>query len=190
MRAAGWAIAALMVAMPGVACADDGAPITVAPPAITPAGLFRLKPIAAPVDPKLRVNDPASMLRSGYGGALVDVFPFEGGKFHLSGGGRLFGRAGRPRGAGDPESMRYLPAQRGGALRVGRKFSPTMLVGYGRTVERGLAIGVDAGVTMGRMGATPDRFARLNRRRLDSIDGRGHRPGLNQLARVTALYRF
>jgi hypothetical protein len=129
------------------------------------------------------------MLKSGYGGSMVDLFPFEGGKFHVSGGGRLFGRAGRPR-ASDPESMRYMPSARAGSLRGGRRFTPALLVGYGHTVERGLALGVDAGMVMGRLGATPDRFGRLNRRRLDSVDGRGSPRPTNGLARVTALYRF
>lgn len=150
---------------------------------------YRLKPATAPADPTLRIDDPRSMLQTGFGGALTDLFPISGSKFHLSAGGRLFGRAGRPR-AAELEPLRPLPPFRAGMLRGGRKFSPTMLVGYGRTVERGLAFGFDAGVVMGKLGATPDRFGHFNRRRLESLDGRGGRRPMNQIARVTALYRF
>ncbi len=155
-----------------------------APPARV-ASPFRIVSAILSDDPSFRIDDPRSMLRSGYGGSMVDLFPFEGGKFHLSGGGHLFGRAGRPRPvAADPESLRYLQPFRAGALRAGRRFSPAMLVGYGRTVEQGLAIGIDAGLVMGRVGVTPDR---LTRHRLYANGARGR---MNELARVTALYRF
>ena len=181
-------MALLGLGAPELASAAEPAPTAVrlpAPPA-SAAG-FRLRPIAVPTRPALRLNGPGSMMQTGFGGALVDLFPFEGGKFHLSGGGRLFGRAGRPRG---PEiEPRPLQPFRAGTLRAGRR-SPAMLIGYGRTVEQGLALGIDAGVVLGRVGATPDRLGRLNRRRLDAIDGRGRRTPANGLARVTALYRF
>jgi hypothetical protein len=183
------AMALMGLGAPALATAAEPAPSAVRSPASPSGGAeFRLKPIALPANPALRLNGSRSMLQTGYGGALIDLFPFEGGKFHLSGGGKLFGRAGRPR-SPESEPLRPLQAFRAGSLRPGRR-SPAMLVGYGRTVEQGLALGVDAGLVMGRVGATPDRPGRLNRGRLDAIDGRGRRTPLNQLARVTALYRF
>lgn len=178
----------LAMSVAGAAMAEGPvATVTSATP-VASASPYRIKPALAPVDPTFRLGDPQARIQASYGGSMVDLFPFEGGKFHLSAGGRLFGRPGRARNA-DPESLRYLPAFRAGP-RMGRKFNPAMLVGYGRTVDQGLTFGIDAGMVMGRIGAMPDRFGRLNRRRLDSIDGRGRRTGMNQLARVTALYRF
>ena len=181
----------LAIALPGMACGAEPAPAigVGAPAAPKPSGEFRLKRMTAPTDPQLQVDAPQSIVRTGFGGSMMDLFPIAGEKLHISAGGRLFGRAGRPR-ASDPESMRYLPAFRGGFGRGGRRFSPAMLVGYGRTVDRGLALGVDAGVVMGKVGATPDRLGRLNRRRLESVDGRGRQTPMNEIARVTALYRF
>ncbi|WP_425230492.1 hypothetical protein [Sphingomonas sp.] len=181
------------------ASADAGAPATTttlmvatvhAPGAPSSSNFYRLKPVVTPANATFRINDPASMLRSGYGGALVDLFPFAGGKFHISAGPRMFGRPGRWRTI-EPETLRLLPAFRPGGPRMSRKFTPSMLVGYGRTVDRGLAFGVDAGFTMGRMGlSSTDRLGRLNRSRLTSLDARERRSGINQLMRVTALYRF
>ena len=182
------ALALAVMASSGTVSAQTAAVRLPAPAPRAPSDL-RLKPVTAPANPQLQLDGPQSMLKSGYGGSIVDLFPFEGGKFHISGGGRLFGRPGRPRSA-DPESMRYLPASRAGSLRSGRRLTPALLVGYGHTVERGLALGVDAGMVMGRLGAMPDRFGRLNRRRLDSVDGRGSRRPTNPIARMTALYRF
>ena len=189
MRASGLMVAAMVAGLTTAAHAGEPvATVAVRTISATVANPYRLKPATAPIDPTFRLDDPRAMVRSSYGGSMVDLFPFEGGKFHLSGGGKLFGRPGRARNA-DPESLRYLPAYRGGP-RTGRKFSPAMLLGYGRTVDHGLTFGVDAGMVMGRIGAMPDRFGRLNRRRLDSVDGRGRRSGMNEIGRVTALYRF
>lgn len=197
MRAAAILAMAAAASQPALA-ADEAAPVTPAlvraaaslpPQATSTASPFRFRrALAADSDPTFRVDDPASLLRSGYGGALVDLFPFEGGKFHLSGGSRLFGRAGRPRQI-QPESLRFLPSLRSGGPRTPRRFSPTMLVGYGQVVDQGFAVGVDAGLVMGRIGLAPDRLGRLARR-LDAGEGHGRRAGMNQLARVTALYRF
>lgn len=165
------------------------ASVAAATPLRPVASPYRLSIAAAPDLPSMRLDDPQSLLRRGYGGSMVDLYPFEDDNLHVSGGGKLFGRAGLSRLAwGDPESLRHLPSLRAGALR-GRRASPAMLVGYGRTVEQGLAFGVDAGIVMGRVGAAPERYGRLNRQRLDTLYG-SRRSGVNQLARVTALYRF
>ena len=181
--------AVMVTGVPAIAIAGASGPVVRASRAPAPPSDFRLKPVTVPVDPTLRVDDPRSMLRTGFGGAMVDLFPFEGGKFHVSGGGRLFNRPGQGR-VVEGEQLRPLQPFRNGMLRGGRRFSPAMLVGYGHIVDRGLALGIDAGAVMGRLGATPDRFGRLNRRRLESLDGRGRRTSLNEIARVTALYRF
>ena len=166
-------------------------PVTVRLPVAAPRAPaeLRLFPLADQSNPALRIDDPRSPLRSGFGGAMVDLFPIAGGKFHLSGGPRLFGRAGR-RLLVQPESLRLLPAFRG--LRSVRRFSPALLVGYGRTVERGLAFGIDAGLVMGRIVQTPDRLGRLNRARADAGLWRSgsRRERDNELVRMTALYRF
>ena len=176
-----------MMAGPGLAATPATVQMSAAP--AHAAAAFRLPTVIVPENPTFRVDDPRSMLRSGYGGAMVDLFPFEGGRFHFSAGPRLFGRGGRIH-ALTPENQLLLPAFRG--PRYTRRFSPALLVGYGRPVEAGLSLGVDVGMVMGRIAATPDRIGRLNRARADmAIErGGGRRGGGNQIARVTALYRF
>lgn len=181
-------VAALAIAATGSAGAEPLVTVRPPAPAPRPAAEFRLNSLADHTSPALRIDDPASRLRSGYGGSMVDLFPFEGGNFHLSGGPRLFGRAGRPRSV-EPENLRLLPGVRGGP-RLARRFTPALLVGYGRTVERGLALGIDAGLVMGRIMQMPDRVGRFNRGRLDAVVGRARLERDNALARMTALYRF
>lgn len=179
---------AWLVMAAGPALAASPATVSLRAP-VRPSAAFRLPTVAVPEHPTLRVDDPRSMLRTGFGGGVVDLFPFEGGKFHLSAGPRLFGRAGRPR-AVTPENLLLLPAFRG--PRYARRFSPALLVGYGRTVDRGLSFGVDAGMIVGRIAAAPDRMGRLNRSRADADlqrDGEG-RVRDNEVVRATALYRF
>lgn len=176
------------VAGAGPARADPPATVRLPDPGSRAAAAFRLRPLVVPSNPTFRIDDPRSSLRSGYGGSMVDLFPFAGGNFHFSGGPRLFGRAGRPR-LIEPENLRLLPSFRGGP-KLSRRLSPAMLVGYGHTVERGLTFGVDAGLVMGRVLQTPDRLGRLNRERADA-ESRGMRRGRdNEIARMTALYRF
>lgn len=181
-------VAALAVIVAGAAGAEPLVTVRPAAPAVRPAAELRLHSLPDHANPALRIDDPRSRLRSGYGGSMVDLFPFEGGNFHLSGGPRLFGRAGRPRSV-EPENLRLLPAFRGGP-RLARRISPALLAGYGRTVERGLALGVDAGMVMGRIMQAPDRSGRLNRGRLDTPAGRARPERDNMVARATALYRF
>lgn len=185
----GWATTATVLGamLPGVATAAEFAPATERPSSSRPSGDFRVRTIARDEHPELRVGDPRSPLRRGYGGSMIDLFPFAGGKFHLSAGSKLFGRAGRPR-ASVVESQRLLPGFRGPGR--GRRFSPAMLVGYGGTVDRGMALGVDAGVVMGRITPGGDRLGHLNREQLPSGVWRGRRDRVNEIARVTALYRF
>ena len=185
-----WATTLGCVAMGGSALA--AAPTTVQLPAATPhaPAEFRLKAIVAPANPIFQIDDPRSKLATGYGGALIDLFPIAGGKLHFSAGPRLFGRAGRPH-LLDSEPLRYLPAFRMPGLRASRRMAPAMLVGYGRPVESGLSLGVDAGVIIGKITPTPDRVGHLNASRVatDLDRGRPEQP-MNGLMRVTALYRF
>ena len=178
-------VAALAAMMAGPALAD---PPTTARLNARMVADFRLHSLPDHASRELRIDDPASKLRSGYGGSMVDLFPFEGGNFHVSGGPRLFGRTGRPRSV-EPQNLQYLPSGRGGP-RLARRFSPALLVGYGRTVERGLALGIDAGLVMGRIMQTPDHFGRANRRRLETVVGSARQGHDNALLRATALYRF
>ena len=180
-------VAALAVIATGSASAE---PLVTVRPVARPATDFRLHSLPDHSNPALRIDDPASKLRSGYGGSIVDLFPFAGGNFHFSAGPRLFGRAGRPRKI-DPESLLLLPAFRASGPRMSRRLAPAMLVGYGRTVDRGLAFGIDAGLIKGKITAVPDRVGRLNRSRVSGDLARGRaEPPMNQLIRMTALYRF
>ena len=188
MRAVGAAMALAAAGMSGAAFADDPVATARLPMQPASAAAFRLKTVTAPANPTFRLNGPDSVLRTGYAG-MFDLFPFQGGNFRVSGGSRLFSRTGRWRSV-EPESLQYLQPFRGGALRTSRKFRPALLVGYGRTVDRGLSLGIDAGLVKGKIGAMPDRMGRLNRQRLNEIGGRGMRPGMNELIRMTALYRF
>ena len=188
MRAAGAAVAMLVAGLSGAAFADDPIATVRLPVQPAPANAFRLKTVTAPANPTFRLNGPDSMLRTGYAG-MFDLFPFQGGNFRLSGGSRLFSRTGRWRSV-EPASLQHLQPFRAGSLRASRQFRPALLIGYGRTVDQGLSLGIDAGIVKGKIGATPDRMGRLNRQRLSEIGVRGMRPGMNELIRMTALYRF
>ena len=181
-----WAATVTMLGamLPGVATAADPASQPSAPPRI-PAE-FRVPTITRDAHPELRIDDPRSPLRRGFGGSMIDL-AIGGSNFHLSAGGKLFGRAGRPR-ASVVESQRLLPAYRGAGR--SRRFSPAMLIGYGGVVQPGLALGVDAGVVMGRITPGADRLSYLNREQLPTGAWRGRRDRINQIGRVTALYRF
>ena len=187
MRALALAIAMTVASVSGAALAEPL--VTVQLPAQpTTASAFRLRTVTVPVDRSFRLNAPDSVLHTGYAG-MFDLFPFEGGAFRISGGPRLFSSTGRWRSV-QPESLQYLQPFRYGSLRASRKFRPALLVGYGRTVDQGVSLGVDAGIVNGKIGTTPDRLGRLNRERLDALGGRAMRQGLNELVRMTALYRF
>ena len=191
MRQRAWTIiGTVAVAVSGTAGAAEPAAVRAPVAAKRPATGLRLKTLPTPGDPRLRIDDPRSQLRTGFGGSMVDLFPFEGGKFHLSAGPRLFGRAGRPRNV-EPESLNLLPSFRPGGLGGGggrrRGGTGAMLVGYGRTVDSGLALGVDTGVVMGRMMPPPPGAARMMRFQARSGGPSGQ---MNEVARATMLYRF
>ena len=188
MRAAILAVMAALAVIPCAAQADEPMTTVQLPEQPASARAFRLGTVTTPVNPTFRINGADSRLQSGYAG-MFDLFPFQGGAFRLSGGPRLWSRTGRFL-TTPPESLRYLQPFRSGSLRASRKFRPALLVGYGRTVEQGFSLGIDAGIVKGRIGTAPDRLGRLNRSRLEAIGGRAMRPGLNQLVRMTALYRF
>ena len=188
MRAAGVALAVALAGVSGMASADGPVATVTLPMQPGSASAFRLKTVVAPVDPTFRLDAPDSRLRSGYAG-MFDLFPFGGGNFRLSGGSRLFSRVGRFHSV-EPESLRYLQPFRAGSLRASRKFRPALLVGYGRTIDQGFSFGIDAGFVKGKIGTSPDRLGRLNRDRLDAMGGRALRGGMNELVRMTGLYRF
>lgn len=188
MRSLTLAIAVSAATMSGAALADMPTTTVQLPAQPATAAAFRLKTVNVPVNHNFRLGDPESKLQSGYAG-MFDLFPFQGGALRLSGGSRLWSRTGRWRSA-EPESLQYLQPFRAGSLRTSRKFRPALLVGYGRTVDQGFSLGFDAGIVKGKIGSTPDRLGRLNRSRLQEIGGRAMRPGMNQVMRMTALYRF
>ena len=153
---------------------------------------FRLPTVIAPADPTFKLDDPQSKLATGYGGSLINLFPFAGGKFHFSAGPRLFGAPGRP-GLLAPESLQYLPAFRGSGMRMSRRMAPAMMIGYGKPLLQGFSLGVDGGVIDGKIVQGPDRVGHFNRSRVDAQlagGGRGAPSAFNPLARLTALYRF
>lgn len=188
MRAAGIALAMMVAGAATAASAGEPVATVQLPMQPASAAAFRLKTVIAPIDPTFRLNDPDSMLKPGFAG-MFDLFAFGGGNFRLSGGSRLFSRVGRFR-TTEPESLRYLQPFRAGSLRASRKFRPALLVGYGRTFDQGFSFGIDAGLVKGRIGTSPDRLGHLNRQRLSEIGGRTMRGGMNELVRMTALYRF
>ena len=152
---------------------------------------FRLPTVIAPADPTFKVDDPASKFATGYGGSLINLFPFAGGKFHLSAGPRLFGNPGRPH-LLTPESLQYLPGLRPTGMLMRRRLAPAMLIGYGKPLMQGLSFGVDGGVVDGKIVQSPDRVGHFNITRANAELAGGHNdgPALNPIARVTALYRF
>jgi hypothetical protein len=127
------------------------------------------------------VDAPGGQLRTGFGNGQVELYPFAGSGFHLSAGGRLYGRTGRPR--NDNEQARLLAGTRGTGLRSGRRSSPAALVGIARNVGDGLALGVDGGAALGRLDNAPSRL------RLSGHEGGGD-GRVNEVGRVTMRYRF
>lgn len=182
-------MAAVMMGMAaGPALASPAASVTL--PTAAPNGAeFRLPTVVAPADHRFRLDDPQSRLGTGFGNAVVNLFPFAGGSFHLGAGPRLFGRPGRPH-LLTPESQLLLPGFRMPGMRQSRRLTPAFLVGFGKPVEQGLSLGIDAGFMKGKITQGPDRIGRLNRSRIDGALQRGRGPEMNELVRATALYRF
>ena len=136
---------------------------------------------AATAKPAPLVDAPGGQLRTGFGNSQVELYPFANSGFHLSAGGRLYGRTGRPR--TDNEQARLLAGPRGPGLRSGRRSSPAALVGIAREVGDGLAVGVDGGAALGRIDNAPGRLRLTGRE--SGGDGR-----VNEVGRVTMRYRF
>lgn len=132
-------------------------------------------------DPAVDVNNETSRLRKGFGGSMIDYFPFGGDGFHLSGGGRMISR---------PASLFRDPllyAPRGGGFRSSRRLTPAVMMGYSRQVDRGLTMGVEAGMMMGHLDSSYYSIVRPSRLgRLSSGDG----GATNQVARMTMAFRF
>jgi len=188
-RQAGRAVTTTIIGCCAASAAIGGEPARVAPPAHIRAiaSDARLGPAVPVLDHRLRLDDPAGQVRHGFGGTLVDLFPFESSRFHLSAGGRLFGRP-RANRALDERGLLATPRAGGGGMRSGgRRFAPALLMGIGEAAGGGVELGVDAGVVMG---PAMERGARMPRgARLGGSD-RGAPHGPNGIARMTVEYRF
>lgn len=178
-------VAGLMGCLAGVAAQAEpaGAPMAGRVTLLPMPGDFRLHTIA--LSPGTQVDDPGSRLRTGFGNAMVDLFPFGDGLFHLSAGTRLYGRARRPH-LSDPDRDRLLSGPRWMGPRFQRKSIPVAMMGIGHTVEHGLAFGLDTGVVFGELLSAPYRFGQSQRARMGMARG----SGINQLTRATMLFRF
>lgn len=181
-----FAMATMLLATPALAAP----PATVSlPPAAPHTTEFRLPTVVAPANHQFRLDDPQSKLGTGFGNAMVNIFPFAGGSFHFGAGPRLFGRTGRAH-LTTPASQLLLPGFRMPGMRSSRRMTPAMMVGFGKPLDDGLSFGIDAGFMKGRTVMGPDRVGRLNRSRIDGELRHGRGPEMNQLVRMTALYRF
>ncbi len=132
-------------------------------------------------DPAVDVNNEASRLRKGFGGSMIDYFPFGSDGFHLSSGGRMMSRLSSP----FHDQLLYAP--RGGGIRSSRRLTPAMMMGYSRQLQHGLTMGVEGGIVMGHLDNNyysvirPARSNRLNE---------GGRSNENPVARMTVAYSF
>ena len=132
-------------------------------------------------DPAVNIDNEASRLRKGFGGSMIDYFPFGIDGFHLSSGGRMTNRLSSP----FHDQLRYAP--RGVGLRSSRRLTPAMTMGYSRRLEHGLTMGVEGGMAMGHLDSNyysalrPVRSYRL---------GEGGRSTNNPVARMTLAYNF
>jgi len=130
----------------------------------------------------IRLDEPGGRWRRGIGGTLVNLLPFASNRFHVSAGGRLFGRArGNP--ALDERGLLSSPRIGGGARSGGRRFAPALLMGVDRQAGT-MSVGVDAGLVMG---AAMDRGMR-GLRGFRRAGGATAAP--NGIARITIGYRF
>ncbi|WP_174279731.1 hypothetical protein [Sphingomonas bacterium] len=182
-------LAMVTVGLAGPALAGPAVTVTLPTAAATRAQDFRLPTVIAPANHRFRLDDPQSMLATGFGNTMVNLFPFAGGSFHFGAGPRLFGRTGRPH-LTTPEAQLLLPAFRVPGMRMSRRMTPALMFGFGKPVEEGLSFGIDAGFMKGKMTQGPDRIGRINHARIDGDLRRGRGPEMNQLLRMTALYRF
>ena len=137
-------------------------------------------------DPAVNVNDETSRLRKGFGGSMIDYFPFGADGFHISGGGRMVTRARPVPGDNPTAQLLYAPRQTG--LRPSRRLTPAMTMGYSKQMEHGLTLGVEGGVLMGHLDSSYCSVARPSRSgRLNADDGGG---AVNQIGRVTVAMHF
>jgi len=167
-----------------IACLMPAAAVAGGRRAAPPPTDFRLHATVAATPARAPLIDgPNGHLRTGFGNGLVEFYPLRKSGLHLSGGGRLYGRATRPR--ADNEQARLLAGPRGTGLRNARRSAPAALVGIARNVGQRLALGIDGGAALGRLNRAPDRLGPIFSTRGSNGDGR-----LNEIGRVTMRYRF
>ena len=134
-------------------------------------------------DPAVNIDNEASRLRKGFGGSMIDYFPFGIDGFHLSGGGRMTNRG--PSVFHD-NLLLYAPRQ-GGYRSSSRHLTPALTMGYSKQVEHGLTMGIEGGMVMGHLDSSyysvvhPSRFGRVSNEGIGSG---------NAVARLTAAFRF
>lgn len=140
-----------------------------------PAPVFRLGQLPT-VHLRTGPIGAAKRLRAAPGSGMVELLPFDRGRFHLLAGGRI---AGRMRGS-DAERGRLIALPRGTGARLARRYAPMVTMGVQRTLIGRTSLGIDSGVALGRLDAPP-----LQANRIDPAEGRA-----NAIGRVTLRYRF
>ncbi len=181
-----WATAAAVMAaglLAQSASAADKAWTMLSPTAVPVGTDLRLRVLSVQsADPAVDIDNQASRLRKGFGGSMIDYFPFGGEGFHLSTGGRMSTRLSSPF-----RNSQLLYAPRGFGIHGSRRLTPAMTMGYSKQVEHGLTMGVESGMLMGHLDSSyysvvhPSRLGRV------SENGGGT---ANPVARLTAAYRF
>ena len=157
---------------------------TMMSPTIVPVGTdLRLRVLTVQsADPAVNIDNEASRLRKGFGGSMIDYFPFGIDGFHLSSGSRMNSRLISPF-----HDNLLLYAPRGGGLRSSRRLTPAMTMGYSRQLQHGLTMGVEGGMVMGHLDSA--YYSALRAPRSNRLgDGGAH--ASNPVARMTVAYSF
>ena len=132
------------------------------------------------------VNDAGSRLRKGFGGSMIDYYPFAADGFFVAAGGRMTTRMTAP--PKDGPAARLLNAPRPSGYRSSRHLTPALTMGYSKQIDRGLTMGVEGGVLMGHFDSSYYSVVRPSARgRIGTVDDRGT---ANQVARMTVAYHF
>ncbi len=156
---------------------------TMISPTVVPVGTdLRLRVLTVQsADPAMNIDNEASRLRKGFGGSMIDYFPFGIDGFYLSSGGRMTSRLSSP----FHDQLLYAP--RSGGLRSSRHLTPAMTMGYSRQVQHGLTMGVEGGMVMGHLDS--NYYSALRAPRSNRL-GEGGRNTSNPVARMTVAYSF
>ena len=165
-----------------IACCMPGAALAATAGRRAPAPIdFRLHAAVPAAGSRPAIASRLARFRPAAGGSLVQLYPFAGSSLHLTAGNRMFARAARAL-PSELDTARLIAGPRAG--RRGLRSGPAALVGIGRDIAKGLAVGIDGGATLGRLDRAPNRLG-------GGQSERGDREGgLNKIARVTALYHF